>query len=116
LEARHVEAFEGGATGSGEVDSRAPTKGSAFADGAGLGSTILASGIWMNADQKRRMGMNQGSLAEKMSTHRLVVTKKLHVKPKEREPTAEEMWAAYEKARKDLGIVWCWTVLELAKR
>jgi hypothetical protein len=67
----------------------------------------------MNADQKRRMGMNQGSLSEKMATHHLVVTKKLHVKPKEREPTAEEMLEAYKR---DHGIIWCWMVSELEKR
>lgn len=69
----------------------------------------------MNADQKRRMGMNQGSLSEKMTTHHFVFKRTVHVKQKSREPNAEEMWAAYEKARKEIGIIWCWIVEELGK-
>jgi hypothetical protein len=78
-----------------------------------VASKILAKASAVNADLKRKLGTGLGNLAEKMATHHLVVRKKLNVKQKPREPTAEEMWEAYEKARKDIGIIWCWMLREL---
>jgi hypothetical protein len=66
----------------------------------------------MNSDEKRRMGMNQGSLSEKMATHHLVVRKKLNVEQKQRELTTEETWELYKQNH---GIIWCWVLAELGK-